>query len=528
MIKSLERQYRNDIIVHLRKCLGLILYISIILEILFFPSWANVCGCIMSFIVYSIFCSLFLKRWIIVEHPFSFFCYMSMFLARYIPLPATLIEGHPITLGFEVPYQTFFHETLMFIVSSAAFYLSIRLTNKRNNIIQESLCKLNFFRTNEYTLWIMGGIGLLMRIQQLSVAGNVEYGDIGNKFFAGLTYLQYAPIIMLFPSLTGLIYNKRRNIFVWIYIVSIFIISFASNSRQEMIYPAFTIILLLFISCLLKKRFQLFHVLTPLKFILLCLILVLGIHLFSYVSLAMLANRDIRDNVTRDELFLSTIETLQDEQQMEQLKEISIKKNTITPYREGWTEIYLDNFMLNRYGNLRVSDETLYYAGKIGYGNKDFRTIFFAKVATIFPTPLLNWLGIAIDKSKMEYSSGDMLYLLGSKTKRFALGGYRVTSLVADGLAIFGYYCYPIIFILLFLSFKLMDNFVIYKDNQIVYSTFALINIFGFLGMFRNSIGCINIVTYLLRGFWQQCFTFGLVLFFIGLFFTLKKVWRNM
>lgn len=523
----MERQCTNDVIGYIRKLLGIILYTSIIFEMIFFPSLANLCGCIMTLIVYLIFHTFFLKRWIIIRHPFSFFCYMSMFLARYIPLPATLIEGHPITRGFEVPYQTFFHETLLFIVCSIAFYMSIRTASAKNNVIQVILYKLNFFKANEIMLWLMGGIGLLARIQQLSVAGNVDYGDVSNKFLAGLTYLQYAPIIMLFPSLSRLADNKCRNIWVWIYIILIFIISFATNSRQEMIYPIFTIALLFFMSCIVKKRFYFFREFTPFKVISLCLLLFAVVQLFSYVSLAMLDNRSVRDDVTRDELFKRTVETLQDEQRMEQLKDISSKQDTIISYNRGWTEIYLDNFMLNRYGNLRISDQTLYYAEKIGYGNKEFRTIFFHKIAVILPTPLLNWLGIMIDKSKMEYSPGDMLYLLGSKTKRFALGGYRVTSLVADGLAIFGYYCYLIIPVLLFLSFKLMDNFVIYKNNQIIYSTFALISVFNFLGMFRNSIGCINIVTYLIRGFWQQCFTFGLILLLIGLFFSLKNILKD-
>lgn len=523
----MKRQCTNDIIGYLRKWLGIILYTSIIFEMIFFPSLANLCGCIMTLIVYLIFKYFFLKRQIIIKHPFSFFCYMSMFLARYIPLPATLIEGHPITRGFEVPYQTFFYETILFIVCSVAFYISVKTTNKRSNVIQVILYKLNFFKTNEIVLWVMGGIGLLVRIQQLSVAGNVDYGDVSNKFLAGLTYLQYAPIIMLFPLLSRLAYNKYRNIWVWIYVILIFVISFATNSRQEMIYPIFTIVLLFFMSCLLKKQFYFFCMFSPFKLVSLCLLFFVGIQLFSYVSLAMLANRSVRDDVTRDELFKRTVETLQDGQKMDQLKNVAMKQDTIISYNKGWTEIYLDNFMLNRYGNLRISDQTLYYAEKIGYGNKEFRTIFFHKIAAILPTPLLNWLGIMVDKSKMEYSPGDMLYLLGSKTKRFALGGYRVTSLVADGLVNFGYYCYLIIPVLLFLSFKLMDNFVIYKNNQVIYSTFALISVFNFLGMFRNSIGCINIVTYLIRGFWQQCFTFGLILFLIGVFFSLKNMLKN-
>jgi hypothetical protein len=52
----------------------------------------------------------------------------------------------------------------------------------------------------------------------------------------------------------------------------------------------------------------------------------------------------------------------------------------------------------------------------------------------------------------------------------------------------------------------------------------GLINIFGFLGMFRNSISSLTPLTYLLRGFWQQCFTLWVVVFLIHLIpFKRKK-----
>lgn len=37
-------------------------------------------------------------------------------------------------------------------------------------------------------------------------------------------------------------------------------------------------------------------------------------------------------------------------------------------YSEGWDETYVDNFLLNRYCNMRITDETLYYAMKLKDG----------------------------------------------------------------------------------------------------------------------------------------------------------------
>ena len=140
-----QQLYKSSLISLLRKWLDIILFISISGEILFFPSLPNLCGCLMTLIVYLIFRFFFLKRWIIILHPFSFLIFLSMFLARYIPLPATLLEGKPITYGFEVPFRTFFFETILFIVCSLAFYASIFPLKKKNNFLQRMLYRFHFF-----------------------------------------------------------------------------------------------------------------------------------------------------------------------------------------------------------------------------------------------------------------------------------------------------------------------------------------------------------------------------------------------
>lgn len=104
---------------------------------IFFPSWENFCGCIMTFICWYIFDHFFLLRAIILKYPFAFIMYTSMFFYRFLPLPATLLENKPITYGLQIPYMTFLFETLLFIVSSFAFRFSFSL-NRKNNKLQKS------------------------------------------------------------------------------------------------------------------------------------------------------------------------------------------------------------------------------------------------------------------------------------------------------------------------------------------------------------------------------------------------------
>ncbi|PWJ55987.1 hypothetical protein CLV98_11282 [Dyadobacter jejuensis] len=515
MTNSIQPNNKGDVVYLLKKWFAIVLYTSIVGEIIFFLSWENMMGCLMELIVWHIFNGFFLKRKIILEHPFSFLTFLSMFLARYLPLPATLLEGKPITYGFEMPFDTFFWETVMFCVASMAFYTSIHYHSKKTNKIQKWLFKIGFFKTDPITLWILGLIGIAVRIQQLIVAGEVEFGDVNNKFLAGLLYLQYTPIIMLFPTLCGISKSKSRNLLVWLYIAVLFITSFATNSRQSMIFPIFTLILLYFIYVLIEN-ISVFKLLSPKKIIILGFFVFVGLNFISDISLAMLATRKVRSDISRAELFEKTVQTLQNDGLMEQLRNTSIEeRGQLISYSNGWDERYINNFMLNRFGNLRVSDETIYYAHKIGFSNPKMQDSFESKALAIFPLPLLAIFNVKLDKNQLLYSPGDMLFMTGGGAN--ALGGYRVTSLVADGLATFGLWSFPLIFILLFFSFKLLDCFVIFRNNQVMFSTIGLINIFGFLGMYRNSIGLTVPLAYILRGFWQLCFTYWLVVFIIQL-----------
>lgn len=503
------KYYQGSLILLLRKWLDIVLYVSILLEMIFFFSWANLAGCVMTLVVWLVFRTFFFKRAIILEHPFAFLTFQSMFLARYIPLPATLLEGKPITYGFEVPFDTFLYETLMFFVSSMAFYAAIIGKSRRNNFIQNTLFKFHFFDTNSKALWLMGFIGLIARIQQLSVANEVEYGDVNNKFLAGLLYFQYAPIVMLFPTLSGIPVDRRRNTFIWIYVTIVIVASLATNSRQTMLFPIVTIVLLFFLY-LLKENVSIYRYFSPLRILLIGGLMIFGIEFVSDVSLAMLATRSIRENIGRDQLLEKTIETLQNDQVMNRLRNTSLEEQSrINSYNEGWDERYLNNFMLNRYGNLRVSDQTLYYANKIGFANVKMRDSFFSKALATFPLPVLKLFGINLDKRDLAYSPGDMLSMLAGD--RSFLGGFRITSLAADGLATFGYYGFLIQFVLLFFSFKLIDCFVYYKKGNTLFSIFALMNVFSFFGMYRTSIGTIVPLVYIIRGFWQQCFTFWII-----------------
>lgn len=476
-----------------------------ILEMLFYFSLWNIMGCIMTIISWLIFSRIFLKREIVVLHPFSFLVFLSMSLYRILPLFATLLEGKPISYKFENAIETFTLETFLYIVSALAFYLTIKQKPK-NNFIQRFLLKLHFYTPpTSRILWLLGGIGIIIKLIFASI-GKIETGDVLGKFFITFAFFQYSPLILLFPNLynpfSNIVFQKNKKVIFYVFFL--ILLSFAGNSREALLEPIGTFILLYVLATLkspkvpklISKKIIIGGIITA-AFIL---------PILTDISDAMLINRNIRSEVSSSELFSRTLDTFLDKEKL--AKERKYRKEEepiIANYKEGWTEEYLNNFAFNRYCNMRISDITLYHAHRTGYNNEKMQNDWGEQILSTFPSPILKFFGINIDKSYI-YSRGDLLFATSTYTTIFP--GFRVTSHIADGLATFGYFYFLIQFILFFLQFKLLDCYLFYHKGNVIYSTYGLICIFDFLAMFRNANGCITEAGFIMRGFIQSCIIF--------------------
>lgn len=497
-----------------------LLILFCILEIIFYFSLWNIAGCIMTIISWLIFSRIFLKRHIIVLHPFSFLVFLSMSLYRILPLFATFLEGKPISYKFENAIETFSLETCLYLVSALAFYFAIKKRPK-NNVIQRFLLKSHFYTPpTPCVLWVLGGIGLCIKLIFVSTGG-IEIVDVVGKFFIAFTFFQYAPLILLFPNLYNPSSNQpfKQNKKIFFYLFFLIILSFSGNSRFTLLEPIGTFILLYFLAFLKSSQT---NKLISKKIIIGGAITAIFIFpILTDISDAMLINRKIRSEVSSSELFSKTLDTFLDKEKLEKERKYrKAQEPVISNYREGWTEEYLNNFAFNRYCNMRISDITLYHANQTGYNNKTMITGFGEQILRFFPSPILKSLNINIDKSYI-YSRGDLLFATSTHTEIFP--GLRVTSHIADGLATFGYFYFLIQFILFFLQFKLLDCYLFYHKGNVIYSVYSLICIFDFLAMFRNAHGCIGEVGFIMRGFIQSCLIFILTYTLICKFVKLKK-----
>ena len=497
---------------------NIIIFACIILEMLIWPSINNFFGCVMTAISWLIFSKLGLNEQVIREHTFAWLVFLSMSLYRILPLIATIMEGHSIGYNFVLPLSTYCGEIFLYLISALAFYLAINC-KKVLLALKRILYHYKFYDSaDKTTLWVLGIFGVIIEIYR-----NVNYigfGDVLGKTLIGLKFFQFAPILIFFPRLMG--DNKCNKIIAFnktcvIYLILLILLSFVRNSRGALFEPIGTFVLLFFLSYInsskkirysIKKGYVIVGVLATL----------FVIPLLSDVSLAMLYNRQFRNDTKRTELFIRTINTLRDKNKMEELRFFYEKEefNTINydnRVYKTWSETYVSNFALNRYCNLKVTDNTLYHAKKVGFANEYMFDDFCLELAALLPTPILNFFEIDYDKN-VRYSRGDKLKALSAN--RHPHASYLVISHLADGLLTFGYWYFPIEFILFFIRFLFLDTFLLQSKGKVNYSIYGLITIFTFLAMFRHAGGCCDSLSYLLRGYWQ-----GVLLFILG--FTLLK-----
>lgn len=499
----IEEKVNGSIVEVIKKALYIIAAISTALELLLFPSLPNITGCIMMWITLLLYSFFIFNRQNFVNTPFSSIMMLSVFMYHFLPVPGTLLSLRPVSFGMENPYKTFILETILFVVACIAFVLAKYRTRGYSGFKK----LLNTFRVySDVTpkmVWICGGLGLFFKLLRMS---GVTYGIL-TKILDPLESFAYTPVILFFPCLYqrnnySEINFKRKS--VWAYIAVITVINIASNSRNAIITPVCIILLLLLIAVIYAdvRPSILFSTKNVMKFLVIGIIF---LQLFSTISKAMLLSRDVRDTLSASQLFKYTVDLIQSEKLGDYWDAYTQLRNGKYGYESGWTEEYTGNTLLERFCNIRITDEVFYYADNQSSAIKRIlREDFGNRILAMLPGPLIDLIDSTFDKSEYENSRGDKLYSI-TVGNSFSLGGYRVTSHVADGVLTFG----PIYFLFqLFMwvvVMRLLNNYVILgKNGNPIYSMCALINIYSILTRFANANGILMDIGYIIRGFWQE------------------------
>ena len=427
-------------------------------------------------------------------YPVSFIMMLGLSIFYYLlPLPLTLLELNPVTFNLRVPFLTFSHHLLFAIFIVVAYVVYIRLSNK-NNIFRSLIRNTNFYTepTNR-VIWISAILGLSASFYNYFIIGTwrIEATDRSFLYYVNTLLSQFIwmPLIIIFYKfrVNQPPPNKKQIIQISIYSAFVLVVAIASNWRTIVFSGVFLVVGLFGIGILLnhynvKKIFTLKRiVLTLVTFIFISGPLV-------DLAAAMVVVRGERVSLPAVEFFKKTINEYSNKENIDAIKNLTINNNTNLPYRSfDWDEKYLSNIVLNRLVNLKISDNCLYYASRIGYENKRMQSEMLKQLVASMPSSLISFFGQNAVKLKADasYSIGDYLYSLAINSPA-ELGSAKISSMTGIGIATFGYWYLVLLIPIFVIIFTMFDSFVFIKNQKIIFSYFFFSSFLMALNYFND------------------------------------------
>lgn len=424
-----------------------------------------------------------LRKWIFTPYNLLNYTISTLAISFYVsfffimPIPATLLELKPVTYNLHNPLNTFTQVLLLEIILIITHLIYTKITN-RKNFIRNALIKCNFFaKFTSSEIWGLFLISFTIYTYNIFTRGLYDENSINTVsslplgiYMINLLFGGFYQIIFLFLFKQFNIIKQPytiHKITIFLFAVLLCIIGIATNMRTASVL-IFANIFFTFIVYIIYYPFN-FKQLLKLKFLIPIIITIFFFFgPFMRISKAMVTSRGERDG-------LSGIEML--EKTFNSIKNANNKKEKQTKeYIVNWDEEYLSNSILNRFCSLKILDETLYHAKRIGYANKKMQKDLQEKIIDNLPGVIKNNLEYQISKDSRRHSLTDKLYSLSINSKK-NLGGIKIGTLQGLGLAIFGYY-YPLIIIPIFIIiFFCLDATVLYRKNRIYFSMWFFANI---------------------------------------------------
>lgn len=179
------------------------------------------------------------------------------------------------------------------------------------------------------------------------------------------------------------------------------------------------------------------------------------------ISKAMLLSRGDRNGKSGIEVLTETMSNINIKDDTDNY----LNKNTL-----NWDEEYLSNHILNRFCSLKILDETLFHADRVGFNNPIMRETLHEKVIDSFPGIIKKFLKVEDDKTLRQYSLTDKLYSLS--VSGAGLGGVKIGTLQGLGLSLWGWGYLLVLIPIYLVLFYLLDATVLFYKGRIKFSLF--------------------------------------------------------
>src|SRR6218665_242242 len=481
-----------------------------VLQIGIWPTAANIFAVAAILVCWRLITFFILRYNIFSQHPLSCFMVLGLGLSQGLfPLLFTLLDFHRVTYNLNEPFLVFMHAMLAVLVVVCA-HLFYRQQLKRKPLVyravQRQLLRIGLFTPPTNTqIWIMGWTGLIPMFYVYFYSPSVgnDISGAGNKFIQGFVPFTYAPFFLLIRKMFSLPEQRSKKLMIQlgIFVILLFVVSIGRNSRGAFMFGFTGLVFGYFVGLLLG--FFSYKVITRKNLVILGIIFWLVNGPLSDLRVAMVIVRGQRSETDRIELMKLTLEKYQNKAELDLYKASTSGKDVA-----GWDEQYLSNIFLARLCNMKFSDASLEISEKLGGPDPEITAYAIERPLAIFPQPVIDLLGLDVDKTKVNSSSsGDVLFdRVGGGN---ALGGFRVGHFAGFGMASFGWFYLLFLFILIIPVFFLWDLLALKVKSatssgksRVLLSLAALLSMTD-LFQFFNFENVLYIIQFLVRG-WIQ------------------------
>ena len=484
----------------IKRILLTIIIVCTCFEVAFFPSLANIVGCVGTLASLWLFNNYIFKTSVMQECPFSFIAFLQLFLFMFLALPCTLLDGNEMSHDLYSPVSTYLWQLLYFVISALAFLTAMRFSRKHRGV-QNMLGKIGFFNTpSMQQLWLLAAIGWIPKMLLLnSQFSGDELYQSGVGTLNMFSVFIYAPVVALFmPLLGGTEISKTTKKLVYGYAIFLSVMMIATNSRSQMIAVWFVVVFGFIIKYFYKEGTQ--SLIKP-KRIFICFVAFLVVTgPISDMAFAMLLARSDRNQLSFTGLLSRTWEIYNDKDYMAKIKalaDMEDKDKFVNSF--DWNESYVSNIFLQRVTNYRVVDATIYHAQKAGFANSVMWDDFCNHVKYIFPEPIIKMFDPSFKKNLYAYSAMDKLYSVSRGES--LIPGYKVGGDVGLGLSVFGYLYFPLTFIVYFLLFYIFNNMVRIRNGRKVFPLLIMMIVYDYVfRKFDVAGGIQKHITYIIYG----------------------------
>ncbi|BDM80330.1 hypothetical protein [Acaryochloris marina] len=427
------------------------------------------------------------------------------------PLLSTAVENRTITYNL-VALEDLFLQMLL----CSGVLLFTHFLYSRSKLFQFARTRINYFllrrlnvfqELNQFNVIFIGAFGLSSMIYVYWF--NRGESSVLIKLIQGFIPFSYIPLALLLkPLCLGIESTKKSDIGInCVFLLLIIIASLGRNSRSAFATPIATYgigVLMLWLFQWIKFRLR---IVIPL-----ILVILLILPLASNLATAMVMVRSLRGDVPTQELIVETTQQLTNPESIERYR---LSKSGTGA--NGWDESYVSNPFLARFVNLKFADSSLDLENQL---SKSSRSEYFKftvnRFWSIFPSPLLNFIGISEDVKKQvtSISWGDQLFFLITRNKS-VLGGFRVGHFFGTSLAAFGYFYLPLLGILSIIIFILLDALVTYIPScptSPIIAPIGLLSFYDFF-IFFNAPSLVKYAEFILRGWIQLILIYVLLLY---------------